>query len=73
MLLVSAQTPDFAQYGITRDRVANKYSRQHRAAQVLLLYMCILQGIYATEGLRPIPKPPLSVKTVAQRWLRSGA
>ena len=30
-----------------------------------LLYTCILQGIYATEGSCPIPKPPLSVKGVA--------
>ena len=31
---------------------------------VLLLYPDILQSIYATEGSRPIPKPPFSVNQV---------
>ena len=36
---------------------------------VFLLYPCILQSIYATEGSRPIPKPPLSVKHLLVKLL----
>ena len=37
---------------------------QIRAMQLFLQCARILQGIYATEGLRPVPKPPLSVRVL---------